>query len=107
MIRAEHRMLAVLMEYRKQDTTETFQILDEENIKEAFLQWIYNEKKVLWFRNDDEDFYGELCSASEEYIDIAEIDYTTGKRNGHIVFRTSRLDYFGTDMAEPYIWAMA
>ena len=47
------------MEYRKQDTTETFQILDEENIKEAFLQWIYNEKKVLWFRNDDEDFYGE------------------------------------------------
>ena len=50
-------MLAVLMEYRKQDTTETFQILDEENIKEAFLQWIYNEKKVLWFRNDDEDFY--------------------------------------------------
>lgn len=62
------------MEYRKQDTTETFQILDEENIKEAFLQWIYNEKKVLWFRNDDEDFYGELCSASEEYIDIAEID---------------------------------
>lgn len=67
---------------------------NEGDVKRAFVEWIYNRKRQIRIRLEDEELTGYISCISDFAVHIGCIDARTGEKDGHMLLSLSHMDYF-------------